>query len=262
MDKIMGDLVRIEVVNGKPSVTSLQVAAAFGKEHKNVLADIRNIISKCSGLFNELNFKPVDYTDAKGEKRPMYALSKDGLLMVTMGYTTHEAMQIKEAYIARFNDMEAALHARNNKPMLPEDYISALRALADAEEEKKLAIEQRDFYKRTKAQISERREATAMNTASQLSKENGKLKEALGEGKTYKTVKAISWVHDVLLPSRGMWSQLGRKLGALSVEMGYEVRKIDDEKYGSVNVYHVDVIKRMKARLDADQAMLGKYRAE
>lgn len=93
--------ISLKKINDKevPAVTSLQVAEAFGKEHRNVLADIRNTISKCSESFNALNFQLVKYTDTKGEERPMYLLSKDGLMMVTMGYTTPEAMRIKEAYI-------------------------------------------------------------------------------------------------------------------------------------------------------------------
>lgn len=103
----------------KPAVTSLQVAAAFGKEHKHVLRDIREVMGKCSSQFTEPNFGPSEYTDSTGRKLPMYVLSKDGLMMVTMGYVSPEAMQIKEAYIRRFNEMEAALHARNDKPAAP-----------------------------------------------------------------------------------------------------------------------------------------------
>ncbi|WP_279076248.1 Rha family transcriptional regulator [Bilophila wadsworthia] len=92
-------------------VTSLQVAEHFRKNHKDVLRDIRVTIEKCSHEFNERNFAPVEYTDAKGEKRPMYILSKDGFMMVAMGYTGAEAMRMKKAYIARFNEMEKALQA-------------------------------------------------------------------------------------------------------------------------------------------------------
>lgn len=93
--------ISLKKINDKevPAVTSLQVAEAFGKEHKNVLRDIRETQDKCSKSFNALNFELVKYTDPKGEERPMYLLSKDGLMMVTMGYTTPEAMRIKEAYI-------------------------------------------------------------------------------------------------------------------------------------------------------------------
>ena len=44
----------------KPFCSSLQVAQEFGKEHKNVLADIRSL--GCSDDFNALNFQPVKYT--------------------------------------------------------------------------------------------------------------------------------------------------------------------------------------------------------
>lgn len=52
--------------------TSLQVAAHFGKNHKDVLRDIRVTIEKCSQEFNERNFAPVEYTDAKGERKPPF----------------------------------------------------------------------------------------------------------------------------------------------------------------------------------------------
>lgn len=39
---------------------------AFGKEHKNVMRDIREIMDKCSESFNALNFELVTYKDATG----------------------------------------------------------------------------------------------------------------------------------------------------------------------------------------------------
>ena len=90
----MNGLVKVEVVNGKLCVTSLQVADAFEKEHKNVLADIRNTVSKCSESFTGLNFQLSEYTDSTGRKLPMYLLTKDGFVMLAMGYTTLEAMRL------------------------------------------------------------------------------------------------------------------------------------------------------------------------
>lgn len=122
--------ITLKEINGKdiPAVTSLQVTEAFGKEHKNVLADIRNTLSKCSESFTALNFQLSEYTDPTGRKLPMYLLSKDGLMMVTMGYTTPGAMKIKEAYINRFNEMEERL--RNSIPGLPDFNNPALAARA------------------------------------------------------------------------------------------------------------------------------------
>ena len=115
--------VALKTINGKevPAVTSLQVAEAFGKRHDHVIRDIRETSAKCSESFNAPNFGLVDYMDAKGETRPMYLLSKDGLMMVAMAYTTPEAMRVKEAYINRFNEMERAI--TENRPALSREEI-------------------------------------------------------------------------------------------------------------------------------------------
>jgi Rha family phage regulatory protein len=133
--------VSTRTINGKEvlAVTSLQVAEHFEKNHKDVLRDIRVTIEKCSSDFTGRNFALSEYEDSTGRKLPMYLLSKDGFLMVAMAYTTPEAMRIKEAYIARFNDMERELAGRN--PSLPQTYADALRALA-AEVEIRQAVEQ------------------------------------------------------------------------------------------------------------------------
>ena len=55
---------------------------------------------------------------------------------------------------------------------------------------------ERDEAIRTKAMIGSSREATAMNTASQKSKECEKLREQIGDSKTYKAVTVITWLRD------------------------------------------------------------------
>lgn len=105
----MNELVKVEIVNGKPCVTSLQVAEAFGKRHDHVIRDIRETMTKCSESFATPNFGVSEYTDITGRRLPMYILTKDGFMMLAMGYTTPEAMRVKEAYIAKFNEMEEEL---------------------------------------------------------------------------------------------------------------------------------------------------------
>jgi len=53
-------------------MTSREIAEATGKDHKNVLRDIKSLIDQ--GAINGLSFALVDYKDAKGENRPMYLL--------------------------------------------------------------------------------------------------------------------------------------------------------------------------------------------
>ena len=102
------DLVEIE--NGQPVTTSLKIAELFGKNHKEVLRDIRDRISpNVSNDFTQRNFAPSSYADSTGRNLPMYYLTRDGFTMVAMGYTGPKAMQFKEAYINEFNKMEAML---------------------------------------------------------------------------------------------------------------------------------------------------------
>lgn len=102
----------VSLVAGRPATTSLTIAECFGKEHKNVLADIRFLLEQCPSDFNALNFQHVEYTDAKGEKRPMYTVFFDGFMLLVMGYTGKKALAMKLAYIEAFNAMRLKLEQR------------------------------------------------------------------------------------------------------------------------------------------------------
>ena len=97
----------IQTENGIPTTTSLVIAQAFEKEHKDVLRAIYNM--ECSPEFNERNFAPVGYKDAKGEIRPAYRLTRDGFAFLAMGFTGKKAAAWKERFLEAFNTMEAAL---------------------------------------------------------------------------------------------------------------------------------------------------------
>ena len=80
-------------------VTSIDVAETFGKEHKNVLKDIREL--DCSEEFRRLNFEPSSYINAQKKKQPMCCMTRDGFTLLAMGYTGEKAMRFKEGYIRR-----------------------------------------------------------------------------------------------------------------------------------------------------------------
>ncbi|MDS1603487.1 Rha family transcriptional regulator [Escherichia coli] len=104
----------VTIENGRAITTSVAIAEFFGKRHDNVLRAIANI--ECSEKFNALNFEDVTYTDAKGEKRPMYQITKNGFVFLVMGFTGKKAAAFKEAYIAEFDRMEAELRHNNTPP--------------------------------------------------------------------------------------------------------------------------------------------------
>lgn len=145
-------------------------------------------------------------------------------------------------------------------PRVPQSFPDALRMIADIEEEKQLALEQRDYYKRTKAEIGSRREASSMATASAAVRQRDALADRLGEGKTYKQVRAIPWLLEEFHESAGMYSQVGRKLAELGARMGKPPRLIEDSRYGTLKAHHVDVIEAFRLELKKDRNMLHRHR--
>lgn len=105
-------LVEIAKINHEERtvVSSLDVAETFGKEHFNVVRDIRNL--GCSDEFNAINFEGIKYTDSRGRKQDAYIMTRDGFTLLVMGYTGELAMRFKEAYIKQFNAMENALRGK------------------------------------------------------------------------------------------------------------------------------------------------------
>lgn len=101
----------VTVEHNVPVTTSLNIAKVFGKEHRNVLRDIDNILTSLQNQQNstELTFELSEYQDNTGRKLPMYLLSRDACVLLVMGYTGERAMEFKLAYINAFNKMEAKL---------------------------------------------------------------------------------------------------------------------------------------------------------
>lgn len=117
------------IQNNQVLTDSRIVAAYFGKDHKNVLRDIRDLIEQINRLKNEpvanaLKFEEVanapnfglvkmfeesSYVDKKGETRPMYLMNRDGFMLLVMGFTGKKALQFKLAFIQEFNRMEKIL---------------------------------------------------------------------------------------------------------------------------------------------------------
>lgn len=106
---------------GQPATTSLLVAETFGKNHKEVIRDIENLLVKAQNCaltenqqVSEMFFKteyetPLNNGTDAVKKNPMYFMNKDGFTLLVMGYTGQKAMEFKLKYINAFNKMEAQL---------------------------------------------------------------------------------------------------------------------------------------------------------
>jgi Rha family phage regulatory protein len=98
------DIVFISGPNNEPMVSSRMVAERFDKEHNHVLRDVRQkIMPFISEQFNASNFALVEYIDAKGEKRPEIMMTKNGFVLLAMGFTGEEAMLWKIRFIDAFD---------------------------------------------------------------------------------------------------------------------------------------------------------------
>ncbi len=120
---------------------------------------------------------------------------------------------------------------------IPKSYPEALRLYADEVEQKELMQKQRDEAIRTKAWISDKKTATAMNTASQKSKEAEKLKIKLDLEMSYATVKKV----ELETGRKYNWQDL--KKYCQSAGLGWN--KAFDANYGSVNSYPAEAWKNV-----------------
>lgn len=116
----MNELVNVESRN---TLTSLEVAQIVGKEHKNILADIRDEISKLGEERGRLIFQPTAYTDNFNRSQPMFLLNYKGVLQLGARYNAEtrfrliekieqlqKPMTVEDMIILQANEMKSVKH--------------------------------------------------------------------------------------------------------------------------------------------------------
>ena len=103
----------VQISHSEPVTTSEFVAKAFGKKHCDVLRKIEEICTQVPDSFGERNFALLE-KERKNNlgfivKNKVYELTKDGFILLVMGFTGKNAMSIKIAYINAFNAMAEKL---------------------------------------------------------------------------------------------------------------------------------------------------------
>lgn len=123
-----GDRPRLELLSGEPRVSSRDVAAHFGKMHKNVLRDIDRLLEDLGPEYGRLNFEPSSYLNEQNKSQREFRLSRDGFTLLAMGFTGPEAVAWKVRYLEAFNAMEAELRSVFT-PALPADALARIEKL-------------------------------------------------------------------------------------------------------------------------------------
>ncbi len=109
---------RVLSVNGVPMTTSLAVAEHFERQHRNVLAAIRQEIEHQDDLrFTDRHFIPTEYSNEQGKLQPAYKLTEVGFSLIAMGFTGAKAARWKRAYVEVFESMRATLQSRQYKAL-------------------------------------------------------------------------------------------------------------------------------------------------
>ncbi len=100
----------VSLVNGAEVIDSREVAEMIGKQHKNLLADIRGYIEVMENSI-ELKIQPNDffisseYKDSIGRTLPCFLLTKKGCDMVANKLTGEKGVLFTAAYVTAFETM-------------------------------------------------------------------------------------------------------------------------------------------------------------
>lgn len=98
------------------TISSIEVAEMVGKEHKELLRDIRRYVHQMnqSSLALVDFFTESTYKDVKGETRPCYNVTKKGCEFIAHKLTGIKGTEFTAKYINRFHDMEDTIKSGYN----------------------------------------------------------------------------------------------------------------------------------------------------
>lgn len=186
-------------------VNPARVSSGESEVRNNVF--IVRVLDECDDL---LTYKKL----VRGNEMTIADLDQEQMMLVGM----RESKAVRKSVLAKIK----ALAEPVGDPIL----LMAHRIIELSEQNKQLEA--------TKAEIGQRREATAMNTASQAVKKANKLEVELDKSKEYCTIKRMEMLKH---GQKFKW----RELKAASVEMELMPTDVFDANYGTVKAYHRDV---------------------
>jgi Rha family phage regulatory protein len=101
----------VTIQNDQLTTTSKNIADVFGKQHRNVMQAIDNLLPDLPAEWGMLNFQQGYYTmpETAEQQHRMFTITRDGFTLLAMGFTGKKALEFKLAYIDQFNAMQKAL---------------------------------------------------------------------------------------------------------------------------------------------------------
>lgn len=144
----MSDTTLVVMKDQEAVTSSLIVADAFGKQHKDVLEAINTKIHSAenSAQYSKM-FAQGTYKDASGKSNKLFYMNRDGFTFIAMGFTGRKADEFKLKYIQAFNSMERMI-AQMPKPQfqIPKTLGDALQLAADQAKKLEKQKPKVDYY--------------------------------------------------------------------------------------------------------------------
>ena len=211
-------------LNTNETITTLQLRDMINSARANAgESEIRNA---------DFLAKVKDELDFEGTKIPYLTKLPSGQMADTFDLTIEQATLVGMRESKSVRRSVLALLKSMSDPV-PRTKIEWMQAAIDAEKAKEEALALANYAIATKAEIGTRREATAMNTASQAVKRVNQLEIELDTSKQYSTIKRMEMLYGI----KFKW-QLLKSAGK---DLGIESKEVFDSNYGSVKAYHADV---------------------
>lgn len=194
------------------TISSLEVAEMVEKEHKNLMRDVRNYVTELGQLKIEPSdfFTESTYQNSQNKEQPCYLVTKKGCEFIAHKLTGIKGTKFTALYINRFHEMEEQLKPKSSAEML------LIYAQQFYEQEQRLQSVEHNI-KQIEAKITTHDE-------------------------NYYTIAGYASLRGIRVDVNRA-NMYGRKASKLSKEYGYDVTKTQDPRFGTVNMYHADILK-------------------
>ena len=198
------------------TMTSREIAELTGKEHRNVLRDIRTMLTELYGEAGLPSFEHTQTNPQNGQSYPIFNLPKRETLILVSGYNVGMRAKI----IDRWQELEAQPAKppviRNQNLAMIIQMATEMDAIQTAQQQQ--AIELAAVQKEIKTIGARSQPDTEFFTVLGYANLAGKKID-------YKAA-----------------AQLGKKCKAMSDQCGYMTGTVPDARHGSVGTYHVSVL--------------------
>lgn len=212
------------------TMSSREIAELAGKEHRNVMRDIRAMLSELHGEGGVLSFEHTHQNPQNGQEYPIFLLPRREVEILLTGYS----IPLRAKVIDRLRELESQLAPRPTEL----SRMEILQLAMESEQGRLKAETERDKAIRAKAQIGSRREAQAMAKASAAVREVSRLKKELDDSVKHGTVAAVERaLHELLGKVLPVSSKKSQTSGAKRTRAWRERKKaaaeIDKQQIGS-----------------------------